>query len=138
MSFYLKTGSSAGWASSDLGVSSIKKSSPVDEAASINEIESKVAVSHAIGLVDSSAVIMAKQRQGGFFDTEQSNEGDLSQNGRATLATISTTHYLLSTSSKQRKNYIILYTNITYFLTDCKVYYIILLMVYYNVQFLNQ
>ena len=30
--------------------------------------------------------------------------GDLSQNGIAILATISTTHYLLSTSSKQRNN----------------------------------
>jgi hypothetical protein len=43
-----------------------EKSSPVDEAASANEIESKVADSDAKGLVASIAVMMAKERQSKF------------------------------------------------------------------------
>jgi len=44
----------------------MRKSSPVDEAASANEIESKVADSDAKGLVASIAVMMAKERQSKF------------------------------------------------------------------------
>jgi hypothetical protein len=44
----------------------MRKSSPVDEAASTNEIESKVADSDAKGLVASIAVMMAKSRQSEF------------------------------------------------------------------------
>ena len=50
----------AGWASSSLGVSSMRKSSPVDEAATTNEVESKVADSDAKGLVASIVVMMAR------------------------------------------------------------------------------
>jgi len=69
----------------------------VDEAISTSEIESKVAGSLAIGL--EAAIIKAKNAKIFRYTSKQGE--DLSQNGKAILATISTTHYLLSTSSKQ-------------------------------------